>query len=121
MPFQGNGVDAFALYGLFFRLAESTFFPIPTEAGFSKKILICSALSNEYSELRYASDSLPIPCIYYAALNRRLEVPILLVVRLTRRSDCANQPHEGVDLLRNSGSVGPEVLLQANSAKERDD
>jgi hypothetical protein len=35
--------------------------------------------------------------------------------------DCANQPHEGVDLLRNSRPVGTEVLLQANSAKERED
>jgi hypothetical protein len=43
------------------------------------------------------------------------------LLRLTRRSDCANQPHEGVDLLRNSRPVRTEVLLQANSAKERDD
>ena len=32
-----------------------------------------------------------------------------------------NQLHDGVDLLRNSRPVGTEVLLQANSAKERDD
>src|SRR5271168_4509739 len=32
-----------------------------------------------------------------------------------------DQPHEGVYLLRNSRPVGTEVLLQANSAKERDD
>src|SRR6202044_2159780 len=37
------------------------------------------------------------------------------------RSDCANQPHEGVHLARNSRPVGTEILLQANSAKERDD
>jgi hypothetical protein len=43
------------------------------------------------------------------------------LLRLTRRSDHANQPHEGVDLLRNSRTVWTEVLLQANSAKERDD
>ena len=43
------------------------------------------------------------------------------LLRLTWRSDCANQPHEGVDLLRNSRPVGTEVLLQANSAKECDD
>src|SRR5271155_1241160 len=43
------------------------------------------------------------------------------LLRLTRRSDCANQPHEGVDLLRNSRPVRTEVLLKANSTKERDD
>src|ERR1700723_1795123 len=36
-------------------------------------------------------------------------------------SDFANQAHEGVDLLRNARPVGTEVLLQTNSAKERDD
>src|ERR1700678_242017 len=32
-----------------------------------------------------------------------------------------NQLHEGFNLLRNLSAVGAEVLLQANSAKERDD
>jgi hypothetical protein len=43
------------------------------------------------------------------------------LLRLSGRSACANQPHEGVDLFRNSRPVGTEILLEANSAKERDD
>jgi hypothetical protein len=32
-----------------------------------------------------------------------------------------NQLHEGFNLLRNLSAVGAEILLQANSTKERDD
>jgi hypothetical protein len=46
---------------------------------------------------------------------------ILSFFVVTGRSHPANQPHEGVDLVRNSRPVGTEILLQANSAKERDD
>jgi hypothetical protein len=41
--------------------------------------------------------------------------------RVADQSHPANQPYEGVDLVRDSRPVGTEILFYANAAKERDD
>jgi hypothetical protein len=86
---------------------------------------LCRRLIGADGPDRHFGQSCGIPILFgLSSIHGKLWLETASLVKNTPLAvlfSSANQPQEGVDLLRNSRPVGTEVLLQANSAKERDD